>query len=155
MIAPVWKTEADEGSQGPCRYEPYRHGFGMGLAGNVDDFDVAVARFTVNRREASRVSQAHLCTRLDAADGRILSDWLEQAETRGIDAAIDLSLRPWNIAGVRIVVGIFERDRSQASWLIVGCPGGWLLAGCDNGFVSDVSVALSDILALIGDDVRG
>jgi hypothetical protein len=156
MIAPVWKAEADVGPQSPCRQQPYQHcdDFGMRLAGNVDDFDLAVARFTVDRREASRVSQAHLCTRLNGADGRVLSDWLEQAEARGIDAAIDLSVRPWNIAGIRIIVGIFERDRSEASWLIVGCPAGWLLAGCASGFVSDVSAALCDILALISDDVR-
>jgi hypothetical protein len=125
----------------------------MSLAGTVGDFNVAVARFTANRREASRVSQAGSFTRLDKADAQILADWLERAEARGIDAAIDLSVRPWNIAGVRFIVGIFEKDRSEASWLIVRCSAGWMLARCSDGFVSDVSVALSDTLALIGDDL--
>jgi hypothetical protein len=126
----------------------------MSLASSVNDFDVAVARFTVNRREASRVSQERSFMGLEWADGQILSDWLEQAEARDIDAAIDLSLRPWHIAGVPVIVGIFERNRSEASWLIVRSPAGWMLAGCSDGSISDVSTALTDVLALIGDEFR-
>jgi hypothetical protein len=161
MIAPVWKVEADERSQHLCQHLGYQHRayqhwdpVGMSFAHTVDDFDVAVARFTANRREASRVSQAGSFIGLDRADGQILLAWLEQAEMRGIDAAIDLSVRPWNIAGVAGVVGIFERNRSKASWLIVRCPAGWMLADCADGAISDVSAALSDILALIGDELR-
>jgi hypothetical protein len=134
----------------------------MSLADGVDadGVDVAVARFTVNRREAFRVSQARpfmglAFMGLDKADGQILSDWLEQAEARGIDAAIDLSVRPWHIASAPIIVGIFEKNRSKASWLLVRCPAGWMLAGCSNGSISDVSSRLTDILALIGDEPRG
>jgi hypothetical protein len=158
MIAPVW--ENDEGSQ--HLYQSWagsgdRTGapVGMRLAENVADLDLAVAPFTANRREASRVSQAQLHTRLGKADGAILTDWLERAEGRGIDDAIDLSVRPWNIDGACVIVGIFERNQPEASWLIVQCSAGWMLADCADGSVSEVSVALSDILALIGDDPRG
>jgi hypothetical protein len=155
MIAPVWKVEADEGSQQLCQQWAClgRDHVGMRLADKAGDFDVAVARFTVNRREASRVSQACSFTELESADGQILSDWLEQARARGIDTAIDMSVRPWNVVGVRIVVGIFERDRLEATWLIVHCPAGWMLAGCSDGSISEVLAALSDVLALIGDQL--
>jgi hypothetical protein len=157
MIAPVWKVEADERSQHLCQHwacQDWDH-VGMTLADKAGDFDVAAARFTANRREASRVSQTRSFMGLDGADGQILSDWLEQAQTRGIDTAIDLSVRPWNVAGVQIIVGIFERDRSKASWLIVHCPAGWMLAGCSDGSISEVLAALSDVLALIGDQLPG
>jgi hypothetical protein len=63
----------------------------MSLAGTVGDFNVAVARFTANRREASRVSQAGSFTRLDKADAQILADWLERAEARGVGGALDFA----------------------------------------------------------------
>jgi hypothetical protein len=145
--------EADELSQHLCQQpeQPGWGGIGMRLAGVVADFDVAVGHFTVNRHEASRVSQIRLFTGLDRVDRKVLSDWLQRAEVRGIDTAIDLSVRPWNIAGIPVIVGIFEKNRSQATWLIIHCIDGWVLARCGDGSVSDVSGALSDILALIGD----
>jgi hypothetical protein len=118
------------------------------------DLDLAVAPFTVNRREDSQVLQADIFARLEASDGTILAHWLENALRHGIDAAIDLSVRPWNIAGNPIIVGIFEKNRAEASWLIVHCSDGWMLANCSDGSVSPVSAALSDILALIGDAQR-
>jgi hypothetical protein len=129
-------------------------------ADRVAGFDVAVARFTVNRRGASRVSQAGLFmglafSGLDSADGQILSDWLKQAEACGINAAVDLSVRPWHVAGAPVIVGIFEKNRSKASWLVVRCTAGWMLVGCSDGSISEVSAMLTDILALIGDEPPG
>jgi hypothetical protein len=36
----------------------------------------------------------------------------------------------------------------------VRSPAGWMLARCADGSISDVSAALTDILALIGDELR-
>jgi hypothetical protein len=115
---------------------------------------LAIAHFTANRREASRVSQAHLFTRLEASDRNVLAHWLEDARRHGVDAVIDLTVRPWNIACTPIIVGIFEKNRAEASWLIVHCPDGWMLANCTDGSILGVCAALLDILALIEDAPR-
>ncbi len=39
--------------------------------------------------------------------------WLDDAGTRGIDAAMDLSVRPWGIAGAGAIVGVFEAGRKR------------------------------------------
>jgi hypothetical protein len=144
MIAPVQKVEADEGSQLPCQLPAT---VGMTLAVNAN------VRFNANRREASRVSQAGPFTGFDAAESQSLVDWLATAKARGIDAVIDLAPRPWNVAGVQAIAGVFKRNLPLASWLIVRCDAGWLLTRPD-GSVSDVSPVLSDILAQIGNDRR-
>ncbi len=93
-------------------------------------------------------------TKLDEADVRLLGGWLDHAGTSGIDAVLDLAVRPWNIVGADAILGVFESDKNQASWLIVRGVSGWTVARCSDGFVSDVSICLADILSLIDADVR-
>ena len=90
----------------------------------------------------------------DVTDRRILSAWLDQAGTDGIDTVLDLGVRPWNIAGAGAIFGVFETHRDQASWLIVQYGPGWILARCADGFISEMSVSLADILRLIDTDLR-
>ena len=97
-----------------------------------------------------RVSHTGLFPGLGRADGRILLDWLERAEAIGIDAAVDLTARPWNIGGIGLILGVFEKHRREASWLVLRCDAGWVLAGCADGSVSTASVALLDALERIG-----
>ena len=89
---------------------------------------------------------------LDSAGHRILSAWLDKAA--GIDTVLDLGVRPWNIAAANVILGVFETNRDQASWLIVRYGPGWTLARCSDGFISDVSASLQDILRLIDADLR-
>ena len=91
---------------------------------------------------------------LDAADRKVLADWLVRANERGIDRAIDLSVRPWNVAGHPVVVGVFETDKPLASWLAVRLGIDWTLARCADGFVSDASASLLEILDLIDADAN-
>ncbi len=49
----------------------------------------------------------------------MLSDWLDHAGARGIDAAMDLSVRPWGVAGAGAIVGVFEAGKEKASWLLL------------------------------------
>jgi hypothetical protein len=114
----------------------------------------AEVRFHANRREAARVSQAGPFTGFDAAESQTLADWLQAAKARGIDAVVDLAPRPWCVAGVKAIAGVFERNRPLAAWLIVRCDAGWLLAR-PNGLISEVLPGLSDILAEIQDDQIG
>ncbi len=116
---------------------------GMFLAGGW------VGRRSVGWDEASWVSRVEKITGFDADDRQVLSDWLTRARADGIDKAIDLAGRPWRIDGPRAIVGVFEKAKDQASWLIVRDSSGWVLISCEDGFVSDVSAALSDVLALI------
>lgn len=110
-------------------------------------------RFYADRGEETRVSQAKIFTGLDIADQQALSDWLDGAV--GIDAVKDLTVRPWNIAGPRAILGVFETDQDQASWLIVRHGSGWTLARRADGLVSDVLELLADILGLIDEQRRG
>jgi len=86
---------------------------------------------------------------LDDADRQILSGWLERARARGIDAVVDLSVRPWGVGGTGVIVGVFDAGEDRASWLIVGHRTGWTLARCGDGFISEVMTSLPAVLALI------
>jgi hypothetical protein len=86
---------------------------------------------------------------LDEADHEVLSRWLARAGFRGIDAAIDLSARPWGVSSAGVIVGVFDAGEDRASWLIVGYHAGWTLARCSDGFISDVMTSLPAVLALI------
>ncbi|HEY4042230.1 MAG TPA: hypothetical protein VGM32_10380 [Rhodopila sp.] len=109
-------------------------------------------RFTTGRGEETWVPGAQTFAGLEQADRKALSDWLDRAGARGIDAAMDLSVRPWGITGAGAVVGIFEAGKDRASWLVVRHGSGWTLARCVDGFVSDVMASLPAILALIDVD---
>jgi hypothetical protein len=113
---------------------------------------ISDVRFNAGLGEATWVLPAGTFNGLDVADRQVLSDWLDCA--RGIDAVTDLTVRPWNIAGPRAILGVFETDRDQASWLIVRDGSGWTLARCADGLVSEVLDSLADILGLI-DEQRG
>lgn len=91
-------------------------------------------------------------TGLDDADRHILSAWLHRAGARGIDAAMDLSVRPWGVSGVGAIIGVFDVGQDRASWLIVGHGSGWTLARCADGFISDEMTSLPAVLALIDAD---
>ena len=106
-------------------------------------------RFTAGRGKETWVPAARTFAGLDDADRRILAGWLDRAGARGIEVALDLSMRPWNIAGVQAIVGVFEAGRNSASWLLVRSSAGWMMARCDDGFVSDEMISLPAVLALI------
>jgi hypothetical protein len=95
------------------------------------------------------VPRAQTYAGLDEADRQALSDWLDCAGARGIDAAIDLSVRPWGVAGAGAIVGVFEAGKEKASWLLLRQDMGWTLVRCADGFVSDAMISLPAILALI------
>ena len=110
-------------------------------------------RFTSGRGEEPWVPGARTFVGLDDADRQILAAWLVRAgRRRGIDAAIDLSVRPWGVTDAGAVVGVFEAGKNRASWLVVRHGSGWMLARCADGFVSDVMPSLPAILALIDAD---
>ena len=91
-------------------------------------------------------------TGLDEADSKVLSTWLDRASARGIEAAMDLSVRPWGVSNVGAIIGVFGAGEDRASWLVVGHGTGWTLARCSDGFVSDVMTSLPAVLALIDAD---
>jgi hypothetical protein len=106
---------------------------------------------TIGRGEETWV-RAHTYAGLDEAERQALSDWLDYAGARGIDAAMDLSVRPWGVAGAGAIVGVFEAGKEKASWLLLRHEAGWTLARCADGFVSDAMFSLSATLALIDAD---
>lgn len=112
-------------------------------------------RFHAGDAEDIWVLRAGTFTQLDEADREVLLAWANRAGISGIDTVIDLAVRPWNVAGARVVVGVFEINKARASWLIVRHGSGWTLARCGDGFVSDVSPSLPDILTMIDDEVAG
>ena len=67
---------------------------------------------------------------------------------------MDLSVRPWAVTGVGVIIGVFEAGKDSASWLLCGNvpAGSW--SRCDDGFVSDVMTSLPAVLALIEADRR-
>jgi hypothetical protein len=91
-------------------------------------------------------------TGLDPASRAALSDWV--AGAGGIDTVVDLSHRPWNIAGADTIIGVFEHGKPSASWLIVLHRSRWTLARCDDHSVSETYPALGEILGLIDDTLR-
>jgi hypothetical protein len=109
-------------------------------------------RFNAGGGEAIWVVRARSFTGLDTFDRQALSDWLDNAN--GIDTVMDLAERPWNIPGASIILGVFECDKDQASWLIVRYGSGWTLARCADGFISDVLESLPDILGLLDEQRR-
>jgi hypothetical protein len=143
MVASVCNTEVNEGTQLPCR--TWR-AVGMTFAMASDD------RFNTGRGGATWVLPAGTFTGIDTADRQALSDWMDGAI--GIDAVMDFSVRPWNVAGTNAIFGAFEAGNDQAAWLIVRHGPGWMLVRCADGFVSDVSVSLRDILDLIDEQRR-
>ncbi|HEY1413993.1 MAG TPA: hypothetical protein VGF36_17740 [Rhodopila sp.] len=106
-------------------------------------------RFTAGRSEETWVPGTGTFTGLDDADQQVLSDWLDQAGARGIDAALDFSVRPWGVTGTGAIVGVFEAGEHHASWLLVRRGSGWVLARRRDGFVSDEMSSLPAVLALI------
>jgi hypothetical protein len=116
-------------------------------------------RFNPDRGEAFWMLQAGTFTALDPASRDSLSDWLTIAATDagagGIDTVLDLSPRPWKVAGARTIIGVFEKGKGSATWLIVRHRSLWTLARCDDGSVSDACTTLAEILGLIDDALRG
>jgi hypothetical protein len=114
-------------------------------------------RFIAGGIEETWVPGLPIFRGLDEADRQILSAWLSRVGSagggsRGIDAAMDLSVRPWGVSGVGAIIGVFEPGQDRASWLIVGHGSGWTLARCADGFVSDVMSSLPAVLMLIDAD---
>jgi hypothetical protein len=91
---------------------------------------------------------------LDPANRDILTDWLATAGTGTIDTVIDLLPRPWNVAGPHTIIGVFEKGKETASWLIVGYGARWTLARCGDGYLSNACATLGEALRLIDDAVR-
>ena len=112
-------------------------------------------RFNTDLGKEFRVPRAGSFMQFDDADRVILSAWLDRAATRGIESALDLTIRPWKIVGLDAAFGIFETNRKRASWLIVRHGSEWVLASCADGFVSDVSSSLAEILELIDNELGG
>jgi hypothetical protein len=105
--------------------------------------------FTVGDNRGTWVAGSSTFAGLDDADQQILADWLARAGGRGIDAAMDLSVRPWGVSGAGVIIGVFVAGEDCASWLIVGHNAGWTLARCGDGFISDIMTSLPAVLALI------
>ena len=152
---PVWKMKADDGWRSP---PPRQGGVLPGLVGAGLAEQAAIGatitlhsgvHFRPARGNPSCVLQPGEFTGIDTTDRQILSDWLDQAGPGGIDTIIDLTLRPWQITGAQAIIGVFEKDKVEASWLMVRNRSGWVLARCNDRSISDVSAALPDILALI------
>lgn len=87
--------------------------------------------------------------RLDPADGAVLATWLRRMRPAGIDAAIDLSARRWDVPGALTVIGVFRLREARARWLLVSHEQGWLLLRPDNGFAATAPRALKDVLTFI------
>jgi len=109
-------------------------------------------RFNAGHDEATWVLLAGTFKGLNRVDRQTLSDWLDGAS--GIDTVVDLTERHWNIDGPQAILGVFESDEEQASWLIVGDGAGWTLVRCIDGFISNVLTAFPDILDLIDEQRR-
>nr|WP_294509174.1 hypothetical protein [uncultured Rhodopila sp.] len=100
-------------------------------------------------------------TGIDPASRRSLSDWLAAAVSdaeRGIgriDSVSDLSRRPWRVSDARTIIGVFEKGKESASWLIVGHQALWTLVRCQDGFVSESCSTLREVLTQIDEALRG
>ncbi|PPQ27101.1 hypothetical protein [Rhodopila globiformis] len=84
---------------------------------------------------------------LDQASRASLAAWLAAADH--IDTVLDLSPRAWRVPGDRTILGVFEKGKPRATWLIVAERSVWTLAACDGGWVSEPRETLAEILALI------
>lgn len=98
---------------------------------------------------AMPAAQDRLFHGLSPGERRGLSRWLAAARRAGIDAAEDLTGRPWPAPSPDSVIGVFKGGRLLASWLIVGQQGRWAVACCADGNVSASRDTLADALALI------
>jgi ABC-type uncharacterized transport system permease subunit len=105
--------------------------------------------FIAGGNEGIWVAGSSVFAGLDDGDREVLSHWLARAGFRGIDAAIDLSVRPWGVSGAGVIIGVFDAGEDRASWLIVGHHAEWTLARCCDGLISDVMTSLPAALALI------
>jgi hypothetical protein len=85
---------------------------------------------------------------LAAADRAALARWLSGPAAGRVEAAIDLTPRPWNVQGAHAVIGLFEPGRQAASWLVVNSRSGWMVADCATGHVRGVGRTLAQALAL-------
>jgi hypothetical protein len=94
-------------------------------------------------------------TGLDSASRARLADWLAGMGAGGIDTVLDLSHRPWKVADARTIIGVFERGKPSASWLIVRHQSLWTLIQCGDGAVSETRSTLGDILGLIDASLSG
>ncbi len=100
-------------------------------------------------------------TGLDSASRASLTDWLASAAAGAgagagcIDTVLDLSHRPWRVADARTIIGVFERGKPSASWLIVRHRSLWTLVRCGDSAVSETRSTLGEILGLIDDALRG
>ncbi len=137
------RAEVDERAQTPWQI---RRPAGMSFAVKSD------IRFNIGGNEATWVLQAGTFTGLDIADRQALSDWLD--DNSSVDTIIDLADRSWNIARASTILGVFESNSDQASWLIVRYGDGWTLARLRDSFISDVLDSLPNILRLIDEQYR-
>jgi hypothetical protein len=104
-------------------------------------------RFKPECGETFWMQHAEILTALDPASRASLAAWL--AATDRIDDVLDLSPRAWHVPGDRTILGLFEKGKPQATFLIVAEQSIWTLAACDAGWVSGPHTTLADILALI------
>ena len=86
---------------------------------------------------------------LDPVDREVLSDWHKTIADRRIDMVVDMSLRPWNTVGARVIIGVFEQGKGAASWLVVKYHGSWILVHCADGTASAEYATLAEVLTLI------
>jgi hypothetical protein len=113
-------------------------------------------RFNPNGGEALGMLQSETFAALDLASRTVLSEWLSSAATTAdhIDALIELSSRAWKIAAERTIIGVFEKGKDSASWLIIEHQCLWTLARCDNRSVSGSYASLGEVLELLDDALR-
>ena len=95
------------------------------------------------------VPQVETFKALSDSDRKVLAGWLATAAARGIDAAVDLSNRPWSIPATPVIVGVFEAHNQRASWLAVRLEAEWTLIRCEDGSILEASASLPDVLRLI------
>ena len=86
---------------------------------------------------------------LATADRAILAAWLGRVRARGIDAAVDLTPRPWNVPGALAVIGVFRAHEGVARWVIAWHADGWLLLRPHDGFIQEAPRPLQEVLATI------
>src|SRR6185437_6961166 len=86
---------------------------------------------------------------LSAAERRSLSRWLADVRSAGIDAAEDLSSRPWAGPAADTIIGVLRWGDVLASWVVIGQSGSWALACCADGEVSGACDSLSKALAVV------
>ena len=86
---------------------------------------------------------------LDPASRAELESWLASVAHLGVDAAIDLSGRPWALPSDCVIIGIFRKDGKVASWLLVGDGLGWSVVNCASNDLAGSADTLSQALALI------